>query len=98
MTMGALHSLYRPTPGKFKGYIAVPKISGCQPLHATLVGLLGTPVEFQIRMREMNQITGADVAARWMYKQYHDEPDRAQQQAHQWLRSLLDIQSQAGDL
>ncbi len=97
MTMGALHSLYKPMPGKFKDYIAIPKINGYQSLHTTLVGPFGTPVEFQIRTREMNQIAEAGVAAHWMYKQHHDEPDRAQQQAHQWLQSLLDIQSQTGD-
>ncbi|MFX8242866.1 guanosine-3',5'-bis(diphosphate) 3'-diphosphatase, partial [Acinetobacter baumannii] len=74
-----------------------PKINGYQSLHTTLVGPFGTPVEFQIRTREMNQIAEAGVAAHWMYKQHHDEPDRAQQQAHQWLQSLLDIQSQTGD-
>ena len=97
MTVGALHSLYKPMPGKFKDYIAIPKINGYQSLHTTLVGPFGTPVEFQIRTREMNQIAEAGVAAHWMYKQHHDEPDRAQQQAHQWLQSLLDIQSQTGD-
>lgn len=97
MTMGALHSLYKPMPGKFKDYIAIPKINGYQSLHTTLVGPFGTPVEFQIRTREMNQIAEAGVAAHWMYKQHQDEPDRAQQQAHQWLQSLLDIQSQTGD-
>lgn len=97
MAVGALHSLYKPMPGKFKDYIAIPKINGYQSLHTTLVGPFGTPVEFQIRTREMNQIAEAGVAAHWMYKQHHDEPDRAQQQAHQWLQSLLDIQSQSGD-
>ncbi|MFV8668675.1 RelA/SpoT family protein [Ralstonia pseudosolanacearum] len=97
MAVGALHGLYKPMPGKFKDYIAIPKINGYQSVHTTLVGPFGTPVEFQIRTREMNQIAEAGVAAHWMYKQHHDEPDRAQQQAHQWLQSLLDIQSQSGD-
>ncbi|CAG2143692.1 bifunctional (p)ppGpp synthetase/guanosine-3',5'-bis(diphosphate) 3'-pyrophosphohydrolase [Cupriavidus plantarum] len=97
MAMGALHGLYKPMPGKFKDYIAIPKINGYQSLHTTLVGPFGTPVEFQIRTRGMHQIAEAGVAAHWMYKHQADHANDIQQQAHQWLQSLLDIQSQTGD-
>ena len=97
MALGALHGLYKPMPGKFKDYIAIPKINGYQSLHTTLVGPFGTPVEFQIRTREMHQIAEAGVAAHWMYKHHADQINDIQQQAHQWLQSLLDIQSQTGD-
>jgi GTP pyrophosphokinase len=97
MAMGALHGLYKPMPGKFKDYIAIPKINGYQSLHTTLVGPFGTPVEFQIRTRDMHQIAEAGVAAHWMYKHQADHANDIQQQAHQWLQSLLDIQSQTGD-
>lgn len=97
MAIGALHSLYKPMPGKFKDYIAIPKVNGYQSLHTTLVGPFGTPVEFQIRTREMHQIAEAGVAAHWMYKQQNEEFTEVQKHAHQWLQSLLDIQSQTGD-
>ncbi|TMS58467.1 RelA/SpoT family protein [Imbroritus primus] len=97
MAIGALHSLYKPMPGKFKDYIAIPKVNGYQSLHTTLVGPFGTPVEFQIRTREMHQIAEAGVAAHWMYKQQNEEFTDVQKHAHQWLQSLLDIQSQTGD-
>lgn len=95
--MGALHSLYKPMPGKFKDYIAIPKINGYQSLHTTLVGPFGTPVEFQIRTRDMHEIAEAGVAAHWLYKNGAAEMNDVQKHAHQWLQSLLDIQSQSGD-
>ena len=97
LALGALHSLYKPMPGKFKDYIAIPKINGYQSLHTTLMGPFGTPLEFQIRTRKMHEIAEAGVAAHWLYKNGSANLNDVQQYAHQWLQSLLDIQSETGD-
>lgn len=97
LCMGVLHALYKPVPGKFKDYIAVPKINGYQSLHTTLVGPFGTPVEFQIRTCKMHAIAEAGVAAHWLYKNDGERLSDMQQRAHLWLKSLLDIQLEAGD-
>ncbi|KVH68524.1 guanosine-3',5'-bis(diphosphate) 3'-pyrophosphohydrolase [Burkholderia ubonensis] len=95
--IGALHALYKPVPGKFKDYIAIPKINGYQSLHTTLVGPFGAPIEFQVRTRKMHEIAEAGVAAHWLYKNGGADLNDVQKRAHQWLKSLLDIQSEAGD-
>ncbi|WP_299451713.1 bifunctional (p)ppGpp synthetase/guanosine-3',5'-bis(diphosphate) 3'-pyrophosphohydrolase [uncultured Pigmentiphaga sp.] len=97
LALGALHQLYRPVPGKFKDYIAIPKVNGYQSLHTTLVGPYGTPVEFQIRTRDMNQVAESGVAAHWLYKTADVNLNDLQKRTHQWLQSLLDIQRQTGD-
>ncbi|MGI4813402.1 MAG: RelA/SpoT family protein [Janthinobacterium lividum] len=97
MCVGALHALYKPVPGKFKDYIAIPKVNGYQSLHTTLVGPFGVPIEFQIRTRKMHEIAEAGVAAHWTYKNGGADLNDVQARAHQWLKSLLDIQSEAGD-
>lgn len=97
LALGALHSLYKPIPGKFKDYIAIPKSNGYQSLHTTLFGPYGTPVEMQIRTREMNRIAEVGVASHWMYKSGDTGMDVAQQHTHQWLQSILDIQAASDD-
>jgi guanosine-3',5'-bis(diphosphate) 3'-pyrophosphohydrolase len=97
LALGALHALYKPVPGRFKDYIAIPKINGYQSLHTTLVGPFGTPVEFQIRTREMQRVAQAGVAAHWLYKAEKESFSDLQKRTHEWLQSLLDIQSQTGD-
>ncbi|WP_347556758.1 bifunctional (p)ppGpp synthetase/guanosine-3',5'-bis(diphosphate) 3'-pyrophosphohydrolase [Robbsia sp. KACC 23696] len=97
MCIGALHALYKPVPGKFKDYIAIPKVNGYQSLHTTLVGPFGTPVEFQIRTVSMHEIAESGVAAHWLYKNGSADLNDVQARAHQWLKSLLDLQSEAGD-
>ena len=97
LALGALHSTFKPVPGRFKDYIAIPKVNGYQSLHTTLVGPFGTPVEFQIRSREMQRTAEAGVAAHWLYKAEKETFSDLQKRTHQWLQSLLDIQSQTGD-
>ncbi|MBP7579941.1 MAG: bifunctional (p)ppGpp synthetase/guanosine-3',5'-bis(diphosphate) 3'-pyrophosphohydrolase [Vogesella sp.] len=97
LALGALHSLYKPIPGKFKDYIAIPKGNGYQSLHTTLFGPYGTPVEMQIRTREMNAVAEAGIASHWMYKSGHASIDAAKQRTHQWLQSLLDMQAESDD-
>ncbi|SNR81835.1 GTP pyrophosphokinase [Methylobacillus rhizosphaerae] len=96
-TLGVLHGLYKPIPGKFKDYIAIPKANGYQSLHTTLFGPFGTPIEVQIRSREMHNIADAGVAAHWLYKSTDAHLTALQQQTHQWLQRLLDIQSESSD-
>jgi len=97
LVLGTLHQLYRPVPGKFKDYIAIPKVNGYQSLHTTLVGPYGTPVEFQLRTRDMHHIAEEGVASHWLYKESDASLNDLQKRTHQWLQSLLDIQSQTGD-
>jgi guanosine-3',5'-bis(diphosphate) 3'-pyrophosphohydrolase len=97
LSLGALHSLYKPVPGKFKDYIAIPKINGYQSLHTTLIGPYGMPVEIQIRTHTMNRVAETGVASHWLYKSTEAEIGEAQQRTHNWLQSLLDIQSTSGD-
>lgn len=97
LTLGVLHGLYKPIPGKFKDYIAIPKANGYQSLHTTLFGPFGTPIEVQIRSQEMHNIADAGVAAHWLYKTTDAHLTALQQQTHQWLQRLLEIQSESAD-
>ena len=97
LTLGALHSLYKPIPGGFKDYIAIPKANGYQSLHTKLFGPFGSPLEVQIRTQEMHKIAEAGVASHWLYKSSDSSLNDLQQKTHQWLQSLLEIQSGSGD-
>lgn len=97
VALGTLHSMFKPMPGKFKDYIAIPKLNGYQSLHTTLIGPYGTPVEFQIRTEEMHRVAESGVAAHWLYKNQDGQLTDLQQRTHAWLQSLLDIQHQTGD-
>jgi RelA/SpoT family (p)ppGpp synthetase len=96
LALGALHSLYKPVPGKFKDYIAIPKANGYQSLHTTLIGPYGTPVEVQIRTWEMNRIAETGVASHWLYKD-DQALSEVQQRTRKWLQSLVEIQNATGD-
>ncbi|MDR2837537.1 MAG: bifunctional (p)ppGpp synthetase/guanosine-3',5'-bis(diphosphate) 3'-pyrophosphohydrolase [Azonexus sp.] len=92
LALGALHSLYKPVPGKFKDYVALPKANGYQSLHTALIGPFGTPVEVQIRTREMHNVAQDGVAAHWLYKDSEESGASLQIKTHNWLQSLLDMQ------
>ncbi len=95
--LGTLHGLYKPVPGKFKDYIAIPKGNGYRSLHTALIGPYGVPVEAQIRTEQMHRLAEAGVASHWMYKDDAESLTELQKQTHQWLQSLLEIQNQSGD-
>ena len=95
--LGVLHSLYKPIPGRFKDYIAMPKANGYQSLHTTLFGPFGMPLEIQIRTLLMNNLAEAGVAAHWKYKTKENQVTRLQQDTNQWLKRLLEIQSDSAD-
>ena len=95
--MGVLHQHYKPLPGRFKDYIAIPKINGYQSLHTTLVGPFGTNIEFQMRTEAMHVVAESGVAAHWLYKAKDPNSDASQRLGSQWLQSLLDIQHETRD-
>ncbi|GGB44542.1 bifunctional GTP diphosphokinase/guanosine-3',5'-bis pyrophosphate 3'-pyrophosphohydrolase [Shewanella inventionis] len=95
--LGAMHGLYKPRPGRFKDYIAIPKANGYQSLHTSLFGPHAVPVEVQIRTEEMDQMADKGVAAHWMYKNNTDasKQNTTQVRAHKWMQSLLELQQSA---
>ena len=98
--LGAVHNLYKPVPGRFKDYIAIPKANGYQSLHTTLFGANGIPVEVQIRTREMEAMANNGIAAHWLYKAGQTEHPIAlgsHARAREWVRGLLEMQRHAGD-
>jgi GTP pyrophosphokinase len=97
VALGTLHSLYKPIPGKFKDYIAIPKTNGYQSLHSTLLGPFGIPIEIQIRTAEMHRIAENGVASHWLYKSSNDEVDELHLKTSQWLQSLLETLSGSTD-
>jgi GTP pyrophosphokinase/guanosine-3',5'-bis(diphosphate) 3'-pyrophosphohydrolase len=97
LALGVLHQLYKPVPGRFKDYIAIPKANGYQSLHTTLVSPLGTAVEFQIRTEPMHVVAEAGIAAHWLYKHKDAKRGEAQHLGSMWLQSLLDIQDETRD-
>ena len=97
LTVGALHALYKPVPGKFKDYIAIPKANGYQSLHTTLIGPYGTPVEVQVRTRQMHHVAESGVASHWLYKDDESSLSELAQRTHSWLQSLIDLQSASAE-
>src|SRR5687767_2102219 len=97
LALGALHGLYKPIPGKFKDYIAIPKANGYQSIHTDLIGPYGVPVEVQIRTEQMHRLAESGVASHWIYKDDSEKLSELQKQTHRWLQSLLEIQHQSGD-
>jgi guanosine-3',5'-bis(diphosphate) 3'-pyrophosphohydrolase len=96
--LGSVHNLYKPVPGKFKDYIAIPKSNGYQSLHTVLFGPFGVPIEVQLRTREMDDVAEAGIAAHWLYKAGSVNDHRsAHKRAREWLRSIMEMQTTAGN-
>lgn len=97
--LGIVHSLYSPTPGRFKDYIAIPKVNGYQSLHTAIKGPTGLPMEVQIRTQAMHQLAEHGIAAHWRYKlgNADDAEDfMPQTRTQEWLRGLVDMQQETG--
>ncbi|MEO8409398.1 MAG: bifunctional (p)ppGpp synthetase/guanosine-3',5'-bis(diphosphate) 3'-pyrophosphohydrolase [Propionivibrio sp.] len=97
LALGALHAKYKPVPGKFKDYIAIPKNNGYQSLHTTLIGPYGTPIETQIRTQGMHHLAEEGIASHWLYKDSEESGADLQVKMHKWLQSLLELQGATGD-
>jgi len=95
--LGVVHNLYKPVPGRFKDYIAIPKSNGYQSLHTVLIGPQGAPIEIQIRTEEMHRMAESGIAAHWLYKIGDDTPRSAYNRASDWLQNVLELQKGAGD-
>jgi len=97
-SIGAVHALYKPIPGKFKDYIALPTVNGYQSLHTILFSPFGVPIEVQLRTVDMQRVAKNGIAAHWGYKEGENKGGViAQAKAREWLKGLLDLQQNAGD-
>ncbi|HET8706037.1 MAG TPA: RelA/SpoT family protein, partial [Pseudomonadales bacterium] len=95
--LGVVHNLYKPIPGRFKDYIAIPKANGYQSLHTTLKGLNGMPIDIQIRTEEMEAMANNGITAQWMFRSEKNIANTAQSRAREWMKSLLEIQQNSGN-
>ncbi len=105
-TLGVIHNLYKPVPGKFKDYIAIPKTNGYQSLHTVLFGPYGVPIEIQIRSKDMNNVAEVGIAAHWLYKaegkskkniRVDNDRSNVHRRAREWLRNIVEMNKTAGN-
>jgi len=95
--LGVVHNLYKPVPGKFKDYIALPKANGYQSLHTVLIGPYGVPIEIQIRTHKMHRLSESGIAAHWLYKTDSEGSITPKSHAAEWIRDLLELQQTSGN-
>ena len=96
--VGTVHNLFRPVPGKFKDYVAIPKSNGYQSLHTVLFGPYGVPLEVQIRTRDMNDVAEVGIAAHWLYKSGAASGRAgAHKRAREWLQHIMEMQTTSGN-
>jgi guanosine-3',5'-bis(diphosphate) 3'-pyrophosphohydrolase len=95
--LGIVHNAYKPVPGLFKDYVAIPKANGYQSLHTTVFGPHGIPIEVQVRTEEMDRFAESGIAAHWIYKIGNKPSVTEQSRTHQWLQDLLELQQKAGN-
>jgi GTP pyrophosphokinase len=96
-TLGIIHTLWRPMPGRFKDYIAMPKANMYQSLHTTVIGPNGEPLEVQIRTWEMHKTSEYGIAAHWAYKEGQTNPNAGFGEKVKWFREILELQNEARD-
>ncbi|MFT5220117.1 MAG: guanosine-3',5'-bis(diphosphate) 3'-pyrophosphohydrolase [Planctomycetota bacterium] len=94
--LGVMHNLYKPLPGKFKDYLAIPKTNGYQSLHSSLFGPHGVAIEVQIRTVQMDRFAESGIAAHWLYKEGENGSSNVQGKALEWLKNLLEMQQMSG--
>ena len=90
--LGLIHGLYKPMPGRFKDYVAIPRINGYQSLHTICFGPKGLPLEVQIRTRHMDRVAESGVASHWQYKAEEKSDATPQRRARDWLANLAELQ------
>ncbi len=96
-SLGIIHNLYTPVPGRFKDYIAIPKSNGYQSLHTSIIGPHGLPIEIQIRTKDMNILAESGIASHWFYKSKNIPSIKNYTKEQQWITNLLSIQKDSGN-
>ena len=96
-SLGIIHNLYTPVPGRFKDYIAIPKSNGYQSLHTCIIGPHGLPIEIQIRTKDMNILAESGIASHWFYKSNNIPSLKNYTKEQQWITNLLSIQKDSGN-
>ena len=96
-SLGIIHNLYTPVPGRFKDYVAIPKSNGYQSLHTSIIGPHGLPIEIQIRTKDMNILAESGIASHWFYKSKNIPSIKNYTKEQQWITNLLSIQKDSGN-